>query len=89
MCLCRRRYSEYCRPGTITRASICKNGGPRRVAFVKTESERYTEQNVRIFETTLEELCAFLGIIILMGIHELPKIRHYWSVYEGLDNTLI
>ena len=59
------------------------------LSLLKTESERYTEQNVRIFETKWEELCAFLGINILMGIHKLPKMRDYWSVDEGLDNTLI
>ena len=42
-----------------------------------------------MFQTTLEELCAFLGINILMGIHKLPKMRDYWSVDEGLGNTLI
>ena len=42
-----------------------------------------------MFQTTLEEMCAFLGINILMGIHKLPKMRDYWSVDEGLGNTLI
>ena len=59
------------------------------LSLLKTESERYAEQNGRMFQTTLEELCAFLGINILMGIHKLPKMRDYWSVDEGLDNTLI
>ena len=57
--------------------------------LLKTESERYAEQNGRMFQTTLEELCAFLGINILMGIHKLPKMRDYWSADEGLGNTLI
>ena len=38
---------------------------------------------------TLEELCAYLGINILMSIQKLPKMRDYWSVDEGLGNTLI
>ena len=42
-----------------------------------------------MFQTTLEELCAFLGINILMGIHKLPKMRDYWSVDEGLSSTFI
>ena len=42
-----------------------------------------------MFQTTLEELCAFLGINILMSIHKLPKMRDYWSIDKGLDNTLI
>ena len=90
MCLCRRRYSQYWRPGSITNASICKNGGPRRVAFVvENRIGEIAEQNGRMFQATLKELCAFLGINILMGIHKLPKMRDYWSVDEGLGNTLI
>ena len=42
-----------------------------------------------MFQTTLEELFAFLGINILIGIHKLPKMRDYWSVEGGLGNTLI
>ena len=41
-----------------------------------------------MFQTALEELCAFLGINILIGIHKLPKVRDYWSDDEGLGNTL-
>ena len=59
------------------------------LSLMKTESDRYAEQNGRMFQTTLEELCAFLGINILMGIHKLPKMRDYWSANEGLGNTLI
>jgi hypothetical protein len=29
--------------------------------------------------TTLEEIKAFIAIHILMGIHTLPELRHYWS----------
>ena len=57
--------------------------------LLKTKMERYAEQNGRVFQTTLEELSVFLGINILMGIHKLPKMRDYWSVDEGLGNTLI
>ena len=42
-----------------------------------------------MFQTLLEELCAFPGITILMDIHKLPKMRDYWSIDEGLGNTLI
>ena len=47
------------------------------LSLLKTKSERYAEQNGRMFQTTLKELCAFLGINILMGIHKLIKIRDY------------
>ena len=59
------------------------------LSLLKTKLVRYAEQNGRMFQTTLEELCAFLQINILMGIHKLPKMRDYWSVDEGLGNTLI
>ena len=56
--------------------------------LLKTESERYAEQNGRMFQTMLEDLCVFLGINILMGIHKLSKMRDYWSIDEGLGNSL-
>ena len=59
------------------------------LSLLKTELKRYAEQNGRMFQTTLEELCAFLRINILMGIHKLSKMRDYWSVDEGLGNTFI
>ena len=37
----------------------------------------------------MKELCAFLGINFLIGIHKLSKMRDYWSVDEGLGNALI
>ena len=59
------------------------------LSLSKTELGRYAEQNGRMSQTTLKELCAFPGINILMGIHKLHKMRDYWSVDEGLGNTLI
>ena len=59
------------------------------LTLIKTESERYAEQNGRVFQTTTEELSAFLGINLLMGIHKLPSVKDYWSVEEGLGNPLI
>ena len=59
------------------------------LSLLKTESERYAEQNERMFQILLEELCAFPGITILMDIHKLPIMRDYWSIDEGLGNTLI
>ena len=59
------------------------------LTLIKTESERYAEQNGRIFQTSIEELSAFLGINILMGIHKLPSMKDYWSVDDGLGNPLI
>ena len=46
-------------------------------------------KNGREFKISEEELCAFLGVNILMGINKLPTIKSYWSVDEGLGNPLI
>ena len=59
------------------------------LTLIKVESERYAEQNGRVYQTTIDELAAFLGINILMGINRLPAIKDYWSVEEGLGNPLI
>ena len=57
--------------------------------MMKIESERYTAQNGRQFQISEEELCAFLGANLLMGINKLPTMENYWSVDEGLRNSLI
>ena len=90
MWLCRRRYSQYWRLGSINNASISKNCGSRSVTFVvENQIGEIRCAKLRNVSNTLEELCAFLGTNILMGIHKLPKMRDYWSVDEGLGNTLI
>ena len=33
---------------------------------------------------SVAEMCAFLGCIILMGLHKLPAINDYWSDDLGL-----
>ena len=56
---------------------------------MKIESERYAAQNGRQFQISEEEFCAFLGVNLLMGINKLPTMKCYWSVDEGLGNSLI
>ena len=90
MWLCRRRYSQYWRLGSITNVSISKNCGSRSITFVvENQIGEIRWAKWRNVSNTLEELRAFLGINILMGIHKLPKMRDYWSVDEGLGNILI
>ena len=36
-----------------------------------------------------KEFCAFLDVNLLMGINKLPTTKSYWSVDEGLGNSLI
>ena len=57
--------------------------------MIKKESERYAAQNRRQFQISEEDFCAFLGVNLLMGINKLPTMKSYWSVDEGLGNSLI
>ncbi|XP_015375252.1 PREDICTED: piggyBac transposable element-derived protein 4-like, partial [Diuraphis noxia] len=45
----------------------------------KTQSELYAAQCNQKFFTSVEELQAFFGCLIIMGFHKLPTIRCYWS----------
>ena len=54
-----------------------------------TESERYVAHNGREFKISEEELCAFLGVNVLMRINKLRTIKSYWPVDEGLRNPRI
>ena len=64
-------------------------GLPGLLSAMKIESERYAAQNGRQFQISKEEFCAFLGVNLLMGINKLPIMKSYWSVDEGLGNSLI
>ena len=46
------------------------------------ETNRYAVQKgVSNWEnTTIAEMWTYLGIILLMGIHRLPRIKKYWSI---------
>ena len=52
------------------------------------ETNRYAEQCLRgknkVWSTTVEEIRAYMGFTILMGINRLPEIRDYWSTDETL-----
>ena len=57
--------------------------------LIKEESEKHAEQNGGMFQTTTEKLWAFFGINILMEIKKHLRMREYWSIEEGLGNSLI
>ena len=48
-----------------------------------------TAQRMVTWETNLDELKAYLGFMIVMGINRLPEIRDYWSVDTKLNNAYI
>ena len=64
-------------------------GLPGLLSMMKIESERYPAQNGRQFQISEEEFFASLGVNLLMGVNNLPSMKSYWSVDEGLGNSLI
>ena len=57
--------------------------------IIVVESNKYANQNGRNFETTKEEIQAFLGINFVMAINKLPCIGDYWSTDKFLGNEAI
>ena len=47
--------------------------------IIVTETNRYVTQIGCNFETTEDEMKAFLGINFIMGINKLPSLEDYWS----------
>jgi hypothetical protein len=43
------------------------------------QTNLYTQQKYNNINTSIEEIKAFIGILIFMGYHRLPSIRLYWS----------
>lgn len=53
----------------------------RILSNIVTETNRYAKQNNSKdwTDVTLIEMKAFIGCLIVMGIHQLPALKHYWS----------
>lgn len=51
------------------------------VSILVTETNRYAKQNnsKNWSDVTLQEMKAFIGCLIVMGIHQLPALKNYWS----------
>lgn len=47
--------------------------------YIVDQSNIYAYQMGQILDLTLIELKAFIGILIIMGFHQLPSMRLYWS----------
>ena len=58
------------------------------VGMIVEETNRYAEQCLREtnkqWTTNAEEIRAYIGFMILMGINRLPEIRDYWSTDKSL-----
>ena len=57
--------------------------------IVVTETNRYATQKGRNFETTEDEMRAFLGINFVTGISKLPSLEDYWSTDKCIRNEKI
>ena len=58
------------------------------VDLIVEETNRYAEQTLqgtnKEWSTDAQEIRAYMGFMILMGINQLPEIRDYWSTNEFL-----
>ena len=58
------------------------------ISLIVDETNRYAEQSLRgknkEWSTDADEIRAYMGFMILMGINQLPEIRDYWSTNEYL-----
>ena len=56
------------------------------MSLIVDETNRYAEQSLqgtdKVWSTNAEEIRAYMGFMILMGINHLPEIRDYWSLSE-------
>ena len=56
---------------------------------IVAETIRYATRKGRNFETTEDEMKAFLGINFIMGINKLPSLEDYWSTDKCIGNKKI
>ena len=54
------------------------------VDSIVSETNRYAAQVGKEWSTTAEEIRAYFGFMILMGVNRLPEIRDYWSTDPAL-----
>ncbi|KAK9717086.1 Transposase IS4 [Popillia japonica] len=47
--------------------------------YICDESNIYAKQKNAVLNLSIPELRAFIGIVIIMGLHVLPSMRMYWS----------
>jgi hypothetical protein len=57
--------------------------------IIVPQTNLYAQQKGELFETSSEEIYAFLGICYIMGYHILPTFRDYWATDEDLSVPLI
>ena len=78
--------------GGSGRAAICRRGWPH--FYSARGSDEHLSRSARggspsAWATTAEEVKAFLGFLVLMGIQKLPGLYDYWSTDEVLHSFTI
>ncbi|XP_069945897.1 piggyBac transposable element-derived protein 3-like, partial [Cherax quadricarinatus] len=48
------------------------------------QTNLYSIQKGKVIAVTKDELCAFLGINVMMDYHRLPALRHYWAISNDM-----
>ena len=63
------------------------------LSLIVRETNRYAAQCLAntqtTWETDVEEIRAYLGFMVVMGIDRLPEIRDYWSADPKMNNSFI
>ena len=59
------------------------------VDLIVEQSELYMEQKGIPFQTDAQEICAFLGMNLVMGYHVVPSLKDYWSTEPDLQVPFI
>ena len=72
----------------ITVFSQASNAKPL-INLLVEQSVIYAQQNGRPYDTTVEEMSAFIGMNYIMGINKLPKIHSYWETDSYIGNQAI
>ena len=57
--------------------------------IIVTKTNRYASQKGHNFETTEDEIKAFVGTSFIMGINKLPSSEDYWSTDKCIENEKI
>lgn len=65
------------------------------LSTIVEETNRYAAQCLAAtnssvtWETTVHEIKAYLGFMVVMGVNQLPELRDYWASDTKLNNTFI
>ena len=54
--------------------------------IIAMEANRHATQKGCIFETTEDDMKAFLRIKFAIGINKLPSLEHYWPIDQCIGN---